>query len=150
VDAARFCSVIEQTDHVSRGKWLAEVEAALSAVYASAVQLPSLGSLIVDQPVGRMSTDEWSELYAALRLKTGTDDTYWHVFDPGERTAVVQGSLADDLAEIYRSLGAGLEALRSGAAPEDVIFGWRSGFDLHWATHAVGAMSALRGAQKKL
>jgi hypothetical protein len=147
--AARFCSVIEQVGSVSRMRWFAAVEAALSDVYARAVQLPPGGSAESGLG-GRMSTDERSELFAALRLKTGNDDRYWQVFDPVEQISVAQSSLADDLAEIYHSLREGLGALRSGAAPDDVMFEWRSSFELHWATHAIGAMSALRVAQRNL
>ena len=93
-----------------------------------------------------MSSDEWAELYAALGSKTGEDDRYWRVLDPSDEASVVSGSLADDLAEIYRSLRAGLEAMRSGTAPDDVMFEWRTSFDIHWSSHAVGAMSALRAA----
>ena len=96
-----------------------------------------------------MSTDEWSELYGALKSKTGTDDQYWQVFDPSDQASLVASSLADDLADIYRELRGGLEALRSGAAPDDVMFEWRTSFDIHWATHAVGALSALRVASKE-
>ena len=147
--AARFCSVIEQAGGLARERWLAEVERALSDVYASAVRLPGVGS-ISDRPMAHMSSDEWSELYAALGSKTGNDDRYWHVVDPSDQSSVVSSSLADDLAEIYRSLREGLEAMRSGVAPDEVMFEWRTSFDVHWATHAVGAMGALRAALKNL
>jgi uncharacterized protein DUF5063 len=147
--AARFCSVIEQAGGLARARWLAEVERALSDVYASAVGLPAVG-LFHDGPGGSMSSDEWSELYAALKSKIGSEDQYWHVLDPGNQASLVLSSLADDLADIYRSLRAGLEAMRSGAAPEDVMFEWRASFDIHWAALAVGAMGALRAALKNL
>lgn len=147
--AARFCSVIERAGSVSRARWFAAVEAALSDVYARAVQLPSDGSAVSGLG-GGMSTDEWSSLFASLKLKTGDEDGYWQVFDPAEQISVAQSSLADDLAEIYRALREGLGELRSGASPDEVMFDWRSSFELHWATHAIGALSALRAAQKNL
>jgi hypothetical protein len=148
--AARFCSVIEQAAGLPRRRWLVEVEAALSDVYASAVRLPAVDPATEESVRGRMSTDDWSMLYAALKSKTGTEDRYWQVLDPSEQISLVESSLADDLADIYSELRRGLEAMRSGAAPDDVMFEWRTSFDIHWAAHAVGALSALRGASKEL
>jgi hypothetical protein len=145
--AARFCSVVEGGG-VPRA-WVGKVEVALSDVYASALRLPSVGSISA-LPVVRMSSEEWSALYAALGSMIGDDDRYWRMTDPSDGASVVSSSLADDLAEIYRSLRLGLEAMRSGAPPDDVLFEWRAGFELHWATHAIGALSALRNAQRNL
>jgi hypothetical protein len=147
--ATRFCSVIERVGDSSRSRWLAEVEAALSEVYASAVRLPHVGPA-TDEPWRGMSTDEWSSLFDALLLKTGTDDGYWRILDPGDQASVVRSSLADDLADVYRALRGGVNAVRSGVAPEEVLFEWRLGFDSHWASHAVGALTALRAAQKNI
>lgn len=140
---------MEQAGGLSRRRWLDEVEAALSDVYASAVRLPSVDPATEEPVRGRMSTDEFSALFASMKSKTGTDDRYWQLLDPSEQISLAESSLADDLAEIYMDLRASLDAARSGAAPDDVMFEWRTSFDIHWATHAVGALGALRAASRE-
>jgi uncharacterized protein DUF5063 len=127
--AARFCSVVEAVGAVPRRRWLSEVEAALADVYASAVRLPSAGS-VRDRAGFRMDADEWAQLFSVLRSALG-DSPF-------------AASVADELASIYRALRAGVDALHSGVAPEELLFEWRLAFETQWARNALGALSALR------
>jgi len=126
-----------------RRRWLTEIEAALADAYAAAVRLPSAGSLR-DGPGFRMSSEEWSRLYEALRSVLGESDQYRVLVDPLDGSPV-SASVADDFASIYRALRAGVDALHSGVAPEELLFEWRLGFEADWGRHALGALSALRG-----
>lgn len=56
------------------------------------------------------------------------------------------GSLADDLADIWRDLRAGLDALEGGSQWQDVAWEWRFGLQTHWGRHAVEALRALHDA----
>ena len=145
--AARFCALIERVGVVPLRRWLFDVEGALATVYASAAKLPDVGPA-TDQMIHRMPHAEWAALFEELRAVLGNVDTYWLVFDPRNQSSVVSASLADDLADIYRELRSGLDASRSGAPPEDVLFDWRSSFESHWGT--IGALGAIRDAVQKL
>ena len=147
--AARFCALIDRAGVVPLGRWLFDVEGALATVYASAARLPDVGPA-TDQAITGMTTEEWASLFEELRGFLGDLDTYWVVFDARNQSSVVAASLADDLADVYRELRAGLDASRSGAPPEDVLFEWRTSFEIHWAAHALGALGAIRDALKKL
>jgi hypothetical protein len=140
--AARFCAAIEAVGRIPRRRWLAEVEAALADVYASGVRLPDAGR-VRDDPGFRMTHEEWSGVFDALRTVLGAADRYRVVFDPQDESSV-EASLADDLADVYRDLKGGLDALHSGTSPENLLFEWRLGFETDWARHALGALSALR------
>ncbi|MFY9587044.1 MAG: DUF5063 domain-containing protein [Actinomycetota bacterium] len=147
--AVRFCSVIEQAGAVPLQRWLRDAESALANAYASAVALPAVGPATM-KPLPRMSHDEWAALYDELRAALGAHDSYAVVLGEGDRESIVAASLADDLAEIYQELRSGLDASTSGAPPEDVLFEWRTAFEIHWASHAVGALGALRRVMQQL
>jgi hypothetical protein len=143
--AARFCAVIERAGTITLRRWLIDLERTLAAVYASAAGLPDVGPA-TDRGVQRMSHEEWASLFERLRGYLGDADLYWMVFDVRNQESLVSASLADDLADIYRELRSGLEASRSGASPDDVLFDWRTSFETHWAMHARGALGAIRAA----
>ena len=61
------------------------------------------------------------------------------MFNPLQEEASVTNSLADDLADIYRDLKAGL-SLYEAEHPIDAAWEWRFRFQIHWGQHLVGAM----------
>ena len=137
--ATRFCSVVERVGRGSRSAWLADLESSLATLYAAGVSLPENDEEIPSSRY-RMSHEEWVSLFSSLRDEFGVDDRYTVLMNGSP----VAASLADDLANVYREVNDGLEALTSGAAPDVVIGEWAVGFSLHWAAHALGALSALR------
>jgi hypothetical protein len=142
--AGRYCSVIEDTRGRPLNVWLLDVERTLSALYSAAAGLPEADPA-TDKPINStMSSEEWESLYERLRDRLGSVDLYWEIFDVGNQHSLVQASLADDLVDVYRDVRRGLKASRSGAPPDDVLFEWRSGFEIHWAEHALGALRAVR------
>jgi hypothetical protein len=112
-------------------------------LYASALALPApwsdeLGTEVADL----VQDDEWkSVLQAASRLPV---DNYGEVFDPlvMPPEEPVVGSVADDIADIYRDVVNGLRLDQLGKRPEAV---WQWGFSLHnhWGEHATSAIRAL-------
>jgi len=94
-----------------------------------------------------LSSDEWVEtwrpLYHSLQDFLGTYDLYWSLFDPVEPPddAPYQGSLADDLAEIYCDLTSALICMAQieGQIPVEVLWDWRFDFFSHWGEHAINA-----------
>jgi hypothetical protein len=80
----------------------------------------------------------------------GSQDGYWAYFDPSEPPDSdenpVFGSLADDLADIYRDIKPGLRAWDSDndSYLETIVFEWKTpNFGSHWGVHAVSVMRAL-------
>ena len=72
---------------------------------------------------------------AARKIKIGTFDTYWTIFDFTEKQEPVQGSLAGDISEIYFDLKECLNLKENGVARSDVLFDWRLAFRSHWGRH---------------
>ena len=90
-----------------------------------------------------VSHEAWNALFMGLGEYLGNRSHYWQVFDPTNQAdhESVGGSLADDLADIYRDLRRGLvlwESERRSCA----VWEWRFGFWSHWGAHLFGALSA--------
>jgi Domain of unknown function (DUF5063) len=62
---------------------------------------------------------------------------------PTVRKRMIHGSLADDLADIYRDLKKGL-ILSEKTSAEDALWNWRLHFDFHWGNHAMSALKAIQ------
>ena len=118
---------------------------AMTEIYASALAL-SLPSVDDNGPdVERLTDEEWSRLYERLRAVLGPADEFFEIWD-SDRTdprSVVEGSLADALADVYRDLRYGL-ALDAADAEADAIFEWTQTFWSHWGRHAADGVRVLQ------
>jgi len=91
-----------------------------------------------------MRQQEWEQLYDSLKEKLGDWDLYWMVFDPRTDNEAIRGSLADDIADIYRDLKDGIGLQERDKVPAcEIIFEWRFGFTSHWGQHAVNALRTI-------
>jgi hypothetical protein len=84
-------------------------------------------------------------MYERLQEVLGAADRYSKIARGvhDDDRGVVIGSLADDLADIYGELVAGLDALDAGASLENVVWDWRSSFESHWGAHLLDASRQL-------
>jgi hypothetical protein len=116
----------------------------ITRLYLAALELPPPRSEeLAGQPdANRIEDAEWGVVFtAARRLPL---DEYGTVFDPlavssGEP---VVGSLADDIADIYRDVVTGLRAFEAGRMAS-AVWEWGFGFQHHWGRHASEAIRAL-------
>jgi uncharacterized protein DUF5063 len=98
-------------------------------------------------PSSRLTHEEWSALFKALGEHLGPYALYWDVYDPTklEPDDPVAGSLADDLADIYRDLQDGLRdwGHQDVDRRRNALWQWRFSFESHWGAHAVDAIRAI-------
>lgn len=157
--AERFCALIEAHPRLSSVEFLHQTHALLPLLYAGGLGLPDVSvdgepdgaakaddarAELSDDDCDRAMDDEMRALCRGLGERIGAErDFYAEVFDPYSDTREpVIGSLADDLADIYRDLVDGLRAWRSGDRA-DAVWRWRFGFQVHWGEHATSALRAL-------
>lgn len=117
----------------------------LLELYRAGIELPpGSSSAMDDRPsVERVGDEEWRKAYDATRRLP--IDYYSEVFDPTEVPAEdrpVIGSVADDLADIYRDVVTGLRAYEKGDRV-GAIWEWSFHLQVHWGAHATGAIRAL-------
>jgi hypothetical protein len=143
IEASRFERwLLEGTDRDADAA--REALTRLLGLYRAALDLPSAWSdeLEREGEVERASHTEWQRAYdASRRLPI---DRYSNIFNP---TVVppeepVNGSVSDDLADIYRDIATGLRAYESGKRSAAA---WEWSFHLyaHWGAHATSAIHAL-------
>lgn len=150
--AERYC-VLFESEPTDANQWVEMVLSALAQLYAAAHRLPDfyLSDNALDVPDSLdISREDWQSLFAFIQDILGPQDFYWAYFDPVEPSNPAGepscGSLADDLADIYRDIKPGLRAWETGDDRflESIVFEWKTPlFGLHWGLHAVSAMRAL-------
>ena len=152
VIANQFCSVVDSASSLDRMELLSRLYPILPALISEAIGLPEISSSDNDELQGKsklgsfrisgLSEQEWGKLYNFLKEKLGDWDLYHQVFDPTEDSEAVFGTLADDIADIYRDLKGGLvfRETHQGLPDEDAIWTWRLLFYSHWGKHAMDAL----------
>jgi hypothetical protein len=121
------------------------VLALVAGLYASALRLDVLEPEAEPEALDAepaIADERWRQVYE--RCRALPFDEYASIFDPhGDPAAeVVTASLADDLADVYRDVGAAVEAFDAGR-PECARWQLTEGRRFHWGRHATGAIRAL-------
>jgi hypothetical protein len=129
--ARRFVEFVEESEAHSPEPFVREIQPRLLDVYANGISLHSGEPTDDAEPPTSITTDEWWSLFRRLQRQLGPFDS------------VVEGSLADDIADIYRDLRDGFVAYDSGDVGE-AVWNWRTEFDSHWGRHAARAIYALQ------
>jgi hypothetical protein len=145
--AAEYCALIEGIERLDRREALRRLSQLLPGLMFAAAHLPETDPS--DEDLGHtIPDDSWSERFSALNEAMGDHGAYWTTTDTRSTTepAVVLLPVADDLADIWRDLKPGVEALAAGARQEDVTWEWRFSFETHWGAHAAEAIRAVHTA----
>jgi hypothetical protein len=157
-----FCAIVEDSSDVSSPAFTRAIHLCVAALYAAGLELPSpleddggddddaaddeaiSSPSSIEPDPDRLSHDEWRRVYDSIGSRLAGADMYMEMFDPfGWTEEPVVGSLADDLADVYQEIRAGLLKWRRGER-DDAVWTWRFGLETHWAEHATGAMRALQ------
>jgi hypothetical protein len=151
--ATQFCAVVDAAPSLSRKEFLNQIYSVLPKLIDQAICMPDveLNESSEEAPDHdgqledtRLGHQEWQRLFDTLREKLGDWDSYREFFDPIEDTEPCGGSLADDLADIYRDMKEVLvENEPSSARPEDRIWEWQFSFNSHWGRHAIDALKVI-------
>jgi len=138
--ARRFCAWTEAQPASTETEVKTAIE--ILASLSSAILMTSSLGFGEDIEEERISDSEWKTVYK--RFGSLPFNYYSAFFNPanvGKEDAVV-GDLADDLADIYRDIKAGLWLYDQGHVKE-ALWEWRQSFQTHWGRHATGALYAL-------
>lgn len=146
--AEAYCALVEHVEDAERGALVERLAVLLPQLIHAASRLPVLEP-DPDTDVPEISHGDWMSRFSALNAKLGEHADYWttmRVHGDAE-PEVVNLSLADDLADIWRDLAGGLAVLSANGATSDAVWEWRFNFRNHWGTHAVEALRAIHAAR---
>jgi Domain of unknown function (DUF5063) len=142
--AERYIAVIDAAEGQSEEQLSADLVCTLPVLYEAALGLPKPVVEMDELPEARLTHEQWGEIFGRLQRVFGADDLYWTVVPSGEdEREELAGSLADDLADIYRDVKEGLDLLAAGESMNEVVWHWRFNFWTHWGTHAVDALRVI-------
>ncbi len=122
-----------------------EVRAAVAYVLSAGWRLVEVEPITEEPLPSAVSSEEWHRVFAGLCEWIGEFEYY--STNPKlrgrEAQEVTTGSVADDLADIWRDLTDALEADANGTAWQEVAWQVRFGLQTHWGKHAVEVLRAL-------
>jgi Domain of unknown function (DUF5063) len=113
----------------------------LSRLYSNALML-KMANCVTEHEAIHISNEQWNIIFK--RFGSLPFNYYPDVDDITEieTPSTSLGDVADDLADIYRDLKAGLWLYEQGYELE-ADYEWKFNFNVHWGIHAVNAMNAL-------
>ena len=153
--AQKYCSLIESRSTFDRIVLLSQIYRVLPELISEGIRLLQVkfGEQEKEEKEDNicevhgktdMTDEELQELQSSLAEKLGDWVSYWFVFDPRQDTEGIRGSLADDVADIYRDLRSGLRLAKSNEIPpEEIVFAWRLTFLSNWGTHAMVSLRTI-------
>lgn len=141
--SANFIEVVDAAPNFERDEFIASVNSSLAELYSRALDLPAVEPDTADGDATPFATEKWAGLYHSLKDKIGPLDVYWEIFDSTERSDPVQGSLAEDISEIYFDLQENLQLEEKGITSGDLLWELRESFGAHWGRHATAALKAI-------
>ncbi len=134
--AERYCDLLETPSAAAdRAAFVLGVRSGLAELLAPRFHLPNAEPSEIDLHEGPTQS-EWTSTFTSAQTILGDL--------PGGPAAYL--SVPDDLADIWRNLRRGLDALTSGTRWEDVAWEWKFGLQTHWGKHAEDALVALHDA----
>jgi len=143
--AAQFKCLIQSRNRLTDVELLQQAYILLLQLCLHASQLPAIQRS--ESFKGDMTREQrhkqWNELFKSLGAKLAKYDYYLEIFDPYDSDKEAgNGSLADDLAEIYSDLVPGLEVWEKADANRrrDIVWDWCYAYDHHWGEHATNAI----------
>jgi hypothetical protein len=128
--AKQFVRFVDESEDLGRDAFVRDVQPILLDVYVTGMSLDRGDPTDELEPPSSMTTDEWWSLFQRLQRQLGSFDS------------VVDGSLSDDIADVYRNLLDGFVPFESGD-PGEAVWHWRFLFDSHWGRHAARGIYAL-------
>jgi Domain of unknown function (DUF5063) len=141
--AEEYCSLVDNAKGLETSSFLPKIASSLSRLYSVAIELPyvELETSVITE--SSMSNEARTLAWKTLRQKLVSIESYYAVFDPTVLGKPLQGSIANDLAEIYHDLRNNIALAQSGAHPSDIAWSWRASFAEHWGNHATDALKAI-------
>ena len=129
--ARRFVRFVEDSEALSREAFFRNAQTSMLDLYTTAMSLDHGQPTDDADPPSSTTTDEWRILFQRLQRQLEPFDS------------VVDGSLSDDIADVYRDLRNGFLSYDSGDV-DDAVWNWRTEFESHWGRHAAHAIYALQ------
>lgn len=145
--ANEYCATLEIMDELGREDFVHKMQKIFPLLYLKASLLPEVENMLEDEPEKFVSEEDYNYLHRKLEVKLGEHDAYLEVFDPAMQYSEdpVEGSLAENMADIYQDLKDFILSYRIGTVEvmNDALLECRSNFADYWGQRLVNGLRAL-------
>ena len=144
-DASRaYCVVVDSASGSSAHELLEKLQPPLARLALLAVELsPQAPGADAGDQEEKSLWNGRASLTATLIEILGANDRYWTIFDPRHLDSAVEGSLADDLVDIYADLQDALTLIDRSGADHDAIWTLWFTYWHHWGRHLFDALRVI-------
>lgn len=138
--AEAFCAHIESAATFDRISFIPVCFVLISRLLSEVIELPEATGQL---DTHNIADERYNEIIQLLKTNLQEGDYYTMMLDPYEvASQPVVGSVVGDLADIWRGLKDGLEALAAGSL-ENAIAQWRFSFANQWGDQATQVLRPL-------
>jgi hypothetical protein len=139
-----FSAVVDGAAATDPVQLLRRLERVLPTLHQRLLELPNVILGERDDDIPDPSDEERAAVYHSLKNTLGKYDLYRTVFDSKNlEEEAIDGSLANDLVDIYFEVVCPIRAWKQGADPICVIWELRLLFYSHWGRHLLSAQKAI-------
>lgn len=131
---------------VENGAALPSIRQALANLYAAGLALDAEQDSTGWDDSPSVTQQDWRRVYDNLTRSLPKHLYHEVLSDPfqiHDDPKLAIGDLADDLADTWRDMKIGLNAIEEGAAEAAALWHWKLLFDSHWGVHASSALGVL-------
>jgi hypothetical protein len=145
--AGEYCATLETMDEFNRKDFVHKMQKIFPLLYLKASLLPEVENMLEDEPEKFVTEYDYNYLHQKLQMKLGEHDSYLEVFDPLMQysESPVEGSLAENMADIYQDLKDFILSYRIGTVEvmNDALWECRNNFASYWGQRLVNGLRAL-------
>jgi hypothetical protein len=141
----KFCKIIEDRDNFTSIQLLQEIYRIIPKLCICGTNLPDVNQANLYKL--KISNKKYFKIEKSLEKKFKKYNRYNEIYDNYNFHDIdpVQGSLSDDLTDIYCDINPGLRNWHRSSAKlrRDIVFSWKLDFEIHWGEHLTSVLRAL-------
>ncbi len=145
--ANEYCAFVESVDRHSRKDFVNKIQKLFPLLYLKVSLLPVTEDLSEETPEKFVTEEDYNFILRKLLVKLGEFDTYQEVFDQRMQYSEtpVEGSIAENITDIYQDLKDFILAYRIGTADVMASALWecRNNFEQYWGQRLVNGLRAI-------
>ncbi len=131
---------------IENGAALPSIRQALANLYAAGLALDAVQDATGWDNPASVTQQDWRRVYDNL-TRSLPKHLYHEVlsepFQIHDDPKLAIGDLADNLADVWRDMKNGLNAIEEGVPEAAALWHWKLNFDCHWGAHATSALDIL-------
>ena len=143
--ALEYCNFVESVDHHSRKDFISKIQKIFPLLYLKASLLPATDDENDEIHEKFVTEDDYNFVLKKILAKIGEFDSYQEIFDQKMNDASFDGSIAENITDIYQDLKDFLLAYRIGTVDvmKAALLECQTNFEQYWGQRLVNGLRAI-------